>query len=313
MEDKSKKILDEGKFKRNVARLKKIGWGLIIFGVLLGLILVLVKFNSAKKEENSNATTTTAVTTKSKAQLESELTEVKKEIDTLKAKIQTELDAAKIELDKKTQAETKAFFADPNSDAYYAAKREEETARSKVTDLESQIRALENKISSSKNEEVSNLVKKYNTLNSKISSFESDSKAAEAEKEFNENFNKTNESMRNTENIAALLSHGAVGIPFIFIGIFVLVFAYRRDIEAFTVQSTLPIAQEGIDAMTPTIAKAGKTLTETMAPAYGNVAKEISKGIKEGIDSDKIKCPKCGKLIVADAKICPYCGKKISK
>ena len=56
-----------------------------------------------------------------------------------------------------------------------------------------------------------------------------------------------------------------------------------------------------------------KTLMETMAPAYGNVAKEISKGIKEGIDSDKIKCPKCGKLIVADAKICPYCGKKISK
>lgn len=41
---------------------------------------------------------------------------------------------------------------------------------------------------------------------------------------------------------------------------------------AFTIQQEMPIAKEGID---------------TMAPTFGNVAKEIAKGIKEGINDDK--------------------------
>ena len=35
--------------------------------------------------------------------------------------------------------------------------------------------------------------------------------------------------------------------------------------------------------MAPSIGKAGATITKEMAPAYGEVAREISKGIKEGL------------------------------
>ena len=35
------------------------------------------------------------------------------------------------------------------------------------------------------------------------------------------------------------------------------------------------------------MAKVGKQITEEMAPAYGQVAKEISKGIAEGIKESK--------------------------
>lgn len=72
-------------------------------------------------------------------------------------------------------------------------------------------------------------------------------------------------------------------IPFYVIGAFVIFLSCmiagsiymttkRREILAFTTQQVMPVAKEGID---------------TMAPTIGNVAKEISKGIKEGSKEDK--------------------------
>ena len=43
--------------------------------------------------------------------------------------------------------------------------------------------------------------------------------------------------------------------------------------------------------MEPTLTKVGSSIAKGMAPAYGEMAKEISKGIKEGLkemnDNDK--------------------------
>ena len=67
---------------------------------------------------------------------------------------------------------------------------------------------------------------------------------------------------------------------------------------AYSIQQAMPVAEEGLEKMAPTVAKVGATLTKEMAPVYkevakdiapvyGEVAKEISKGIKEGLqDSD---------------------------
>lgn len=48
--------------------------------------------------------------------------------------------------------------------------------------------------------------------------------------------------------------------------------SHRRGITAYTVQQTMPIAKEGMN---------------NIAPSVGNVAKEIAKGIKAGINDDK--------------------------
>ena len=66
--------------------------------------------------------------------------------------------------------------------------------------------------------------------------------------------------------------------PFYMIGGFILfasliasfmifIFSKRRDITAFSVQQSMPVAKEGL---------------EKMAPTLGEVGKEIAKGIKEG-------------------------------
>ena len=54
----------------------------------------------------------------------------------------------------------------------------------------------------------------------------------------------------------------------------IFLFSKRREIAAFTAQQVMPIAKEGIDEMAPTV---------------GNAAREISRGIKEGLKDDKGK------------------------
>jgi flagellar basal body-associated protein FliL len=87
--------------------------------------------------------------------------------------------------------------------------------------------------------------------------------------DYNTKFSETEKSIEKSKNI-----------PFIIFGVFVIIaslmysgivmfIAKRREIMAFTVQQTMPVAQEA---------------TEKMAPTVGVVAKEIAKGIKEGIN-----------------------------
>ena len=47
--------------------------------------------------------------------------------------------------------------------------------------------------------------------------------------------------------------------------------SHRREITAYTTQQVMPVAQEGIEKMTPTV-----------ADAAGSIAKSVSKGIQEG-------------------------------
>lgn len=61
-------------------------------------------------------------------------------------------------------------------------------------------------------------------------------------------------------------------IPCLGLGAGLIMTAKRREITAFQVQQVMPVAQEGIEKMSPTM---------------GNAAKEITKGVKEGMKSNK--------------------------
>jgi hypothetical protein len=81
-------------------------------------------------------------------------------------------------------------------------------------------------------------------------------------------------------------------IPFVAVltfGISMVIFSAskRREILSYGIQSVMPVAQEGIEKMAPTVGKAGKTVAKEMAPMYGEIAKEISKGIKEGLKDEE--------------------------
>ncbi|MDD6466912.1 MAG: hypothetical protein PUF50_01875 [Erysipelotrichaceae bacterium] len=66
----------------------------------------------------------------------------------------------------------------------------------------------------------------------------------------------------------------SIGFILLIIGAVLMFIAHRREITAFTTQQVMPIAQEGIEKMAPTI---------------GHAAEEIAKGIKKGInEADKM-------------------------
>ena len=87
-------------------------------------------------------------------------------------------------------------------------------------------------------------------------------------------------------------------IPFYMLGAFVIIASCmiagsiymttkHREILAFQAQQVMPIAQEGMEKMAPTIGKTGASIAKEMAPAYGEIAKEISKGIKDGLSKNE--------------------------
>ena len=63
----------------------------------------------------------------------------------------------------------------------------------------------------------------------------------------------------------------SVGSTLLIVGGIVMFIAHRREIVTFTTQQVMPVAKEGI---------------EKMAPTAGVVAKEITKGIKEGLKEE---------------------------
>ena len=100
---------------------------------------------------------------------------------------------------------------------------------------------------------------------------------------------------------------------FITIGVggMLLSIAYRRNILAFQTQQMMPVAKEGMEDIAPTAGHVGGEILKSMAHAYGDVAKEVASGIKEGLKEDTKVCKKCGTENTSDAEFCKKCGKKL--
>lgn len=90
-------------------------------------------------------------------------------------------------------------------------------------------------------------------------------------KEFNSDFNKKSGSFA---SIPFFMFGGFIIIGTLMISGFVYLIFKRREIAAFTTQQIMPVAQEGV---------------EKMAPSIGVVAKEVTSGIKEGLKDEEKK------------------------
>lgn len=72
--------------------------------------------------------------------------------------------------------------------------------------------------------------------------------------------------------------------------------ANQRKIMAYQAQQAMPIVKEGFEEMSPTL---------------GTAAKEIAKGVKEGMaNGETMFCKHCGTKIDADSRFCSKCGKE---
>ena len=80
-----------------------------------------------------------------------------------------------------------------------------------------------------------------------------------------------------------------IGLALVGFGAQAKMLSHGREITGFLMQQQMPITKEGLEDIAPSIGKVGATINKEMASSYGEVAKEISKGIKEGLNSKNNK------------------------
>lgn len=107
------------------------------------------------------------------------------------------------------------------------------------------------------------------------------------------------------------------GFPMIGIGASMLSFAYKREIMRYSKNESVPVINEAIEEVSPTVKKVvsgEKTSDEKTkkCPNCGAENPDKNKFCPEcGATLDKI-CPTCGNTVDADDKFCPNCGTKLS-
>ncbi|MBQ9071531.1 MAG: hypothetical protein IJY25_00030 [Bacilli bacterium] len=160
--------------------------------------------------------------------------------------IQSEIDALNEELIPLKAQKSSEFKTNGFSEEYYRLDNEIDKKEEKIRDLESELFDLENGISDT----------------------------------FGNIFNNTKDQISTIKYV-----------PFYIIGAFIIIvsciisgsiylFAKRREIKAFTIQQTMPVTQEVIDKIAPTVGNAAGTIGK-------DIAKGITSGIKESLNDEE--------------------------
>ena len=245
-----KEFLNEERYQKNKKRLTTVSLCVLIIGLLIGGGLIatgVIKTNQVKKEnERIVEKIEQKYDSKTSAQVQRELTS---EITSLQQKA----DALEKEIATLEAERTKIFMGRENggfSDSYYAKNNEIKEKRKELSTVENNIRAYKSELS-----------------NIKSGAYESKKKS-----EINENTKAVDQYilLYALGGMIILMSCSISG------GIYMV--SKRREIMAFQAQQVMPVAQEGMEKMAPSVAKVGKAMAE-----------EIAKGVKEGMKDDDNK------------------------
>ena len=282
-----KEYLNEEKFQQVNNKIKRKGKLItnitLGVGILLILTGVILLINNKKDNINNDDLIESQIVAKEneldveKENLQNKLVQIKNDLSTKK---QTLLDKGIKESSNYNDGEAYDLYIldnvlDPQYHSHYCS-----LDGYKDNDLTKDYCTLYNVINEKEHNYVcenNDIIEKYCTLKTELSDLR---------------YNKNNPVETESESF--------VHIPLIMIGFFVTIASlmakfmlfsvtHRREIAAYTAQQVMPLAQEGIEKMAPTVGKAGKEIAKEMAPVYGDIAKEISKGIKEGLKGEDEK------------------------
>ncbi len=307
-EEKEFKYLNEERYESVKGKIKKASIIVLIVGILLGCILIAVGVYKQKLGSNSP----------------SAVGNLQKDLDTEKAALEQ----------TKTELETKISEALATAKQALEVKKSELTAKGikydssakyddgETYDLKIVTNALDPSFDNCAFDEYKNneLTKEYCALSNKT---DEDSKGLKAIKSvLDSNFSECSFSTvkNNSYTTKACSIHEQIKnkttfgtnhseIAFYILGAFIIIASCMiagtlylntksREIMAYQAQQVMPVAQEGIEKMAPTIGKAGATamkemapavgeVAKEMAPAAGEIAKEIAKGVKSGLKDEK--------------------------
>lgn len=275
MENK-KEFLTEENYQKGKKKLKTIALVILIVGILIGGSLITIGLIKQSKINSQYSEESKAIKLE---QLETEKQKLAEELETEKQN----LIASKTTLENKikpVEDQIKSLEREPFrgfDDAYYARQDKIQELEESIDAEQKSINTIDDALDDSfdhcsfydaKN---NTYTSKYCSLKNQISKKKIEIAALDSEfSDFKKDFDSYD------------------SVPFYMFGAFVIIatcmisgsiylITKRREITAFTTQQVMPLAQEGIEKMSPTIGK-----------AVGTVGKELAKGIKEGInEADK--------------------------
>ena len=280
-------FLNEENYQRGKKKIIALALIVLIVGLIIGCSLIGIGI-SKKSKVDSNYSDSNKL--KMQEKLEKEGNKISQDIEvekqnliSLKSELEAKIKPVKDEI-KSLERESFTGF----NEAYYAREDKIEELEKSIKEDEKSINIIDDALDESfnhcafDNAKNNKYTSKYCSLKNNLK--ENKEKLENLDDEYS-NFNKDFDSF---DSIPFYMFGAFVIIASVLVAFSIYFFAKRREIFAFTTQQVMPVAQEGIEKMAPTIGKAGANITKEMAPAYGEAAKEISKGIKEGLkDSNK--------------------------
>lgn len=266
-----KKFLNEEKFQKNKKKVIIFAILVLILGFLIGGGLIatgLIRQNKVNlKYSNESKEKLSEQLENEKQKILDQMEDEKQNLINSKTMLETKIKPTEEEI-KRLERENFTGF----DDAYYARKDKIEELRKSIANDKDSISLINDILNKDSDEcygakEINNTyTSTYCTLKKELN--EKEDEISELDKKF-DSVNKVPELIPSIilYVLGAFIITGSISTAS-----FIYIIAKGRDIIAFTAQQTIPVK---------------KGIVETMAPTYGKVAKEISKGIKEGLKDDK--------------------------
>lgn len=241
--------LNEENYQKGKKKITNVALIVLIIGLLIGGSFIAIGFNRQSKVDAKYST-------ENKANLEEQAETERQNLLKVKSELEEKIKPTKDEI-KRLQREPFTGF----DDAYY--ERED-----KIEELEQSIASEEKDLS---------------VINGVLNDAEFDCKFDGGKNKKTSTYCSLITQLEKTSNSFNKSFDSFSSFPFYMLGGFsilascmiafsIYMVTKRREIMAFTTQQVMPVAQEGMDKMAPTI---------------GNVAKEITKGIKEGLKDEE--------------------------
>ena len=283
-----KEILTEENYLKGKKKIKSIALIVLTIGLLLGgslIITGIVKQNAVnEKYSEENKAKELQQLESEKQQLSNQVEEEKQNLIKSKEDLEAKIKPIEDEIKNLKRVTFTGF-----DDAYYARQDKiEELNESIVADKKS-IDVIENALDESFDHCAFDSAKN-NNYTSSYCSLKNELKAKNGEIYLLDNkYTDFNKKFESEKYVPFYIVGGFILIASIMISGSIYMMTKRREIAAFSVQQMMPIAQEGIEKIAPSVGKAGASIAKEMAPTYGQIAKEISKGIKEGLKGEEKK------------------------
>lgn len=246
---KKEEYLSEEKYQKNKKKIITSSLVVLIIGLLLGGSIIGVGLVKQNKINNNYSTS-------SKNQLTEKLKEEKQKLIANKETLEEKIKPVEDEIESLERTTFNGFDA-----AYYERQDKIKDLEKSIKEDKEAIEAIDKALSSTFSS--CDLLISDNTYTENYCSIKKQLD------DINDEFNKKQASF---SCIPFYMFGGFIIVASCMIAGSIYTFAKRREILAFSAQQVMPVAQEGIDKM---------------APAMGNVAKEITKGIKDGLKDEE--------------------------